>query len=142
MAQQLPEEQRTSEEERRNVEEGLNQRGLLFGQIPLGEQTSRAPYSEFAQKFYLNPQQQRANARKLAIERSIGRQEEISGVERGRGLEDINRQFPRQKRELEEEKRRRAITEFVPLARERARARYETSIQPTINSYLQGGYQA
>ena len=36
LAQQLPEEQRSSEEEKARISESLNQRGLLFGQIPLG----------------------------------------------------------------------------------------------------------
>lgn len=137
---QLGADQLSREEEIRNTLTELNRRGVLFGEIEPGGQergVSRAPYSDIAQRFTLSPLTERQGARKQAIERAISRQEEVAGVTRQRGIEEQDVAFPRYKRDLEEEKRKRALFEFVPLARERAQARYEESIGPSINQYLQ-----
>lgn len=135
----LAEEARKRQEEIMGTTEDLNRRGVLYGQIPLGDETSRAPYSDVAQRLFLGPQSERQAARKLAIERAIQRQSNIAGTERARGLEEQNIQFPRYQRSLEEEKRRRAFGEFVPLARERALAKYQESYGQSLAPYLQGG---
>lgn len=137
---QLAADRRLKEEELREALTELNRRGILFGEIDpsaLARGETKAPYSDIAQRFTLTPLSERQQAREQAIRRALARQEEVSGVERKRGIEELDIVLPRVKRELEEEKKRRAIAEFVPLARERARARYEEAYYPTIQRYLQ-----
>lgn len=106
--------------------EGLNKRGLLFGEIPTAGQ-SAAPYSQFAQMSELNPLAEKQSQRKMAIERALARQEEVAGLTRKRGIEEQNIQFPRQEQAILEEKEQKVQEQFVPQAYERARARYDAT---------------
>lgn len=124
------------EEEMRGALTNLNQRGILFGQIAPGTGESRAPYSDVAQRFTLQPLNEKQQARRMAIQRAIRRGEEVAGIEAQRGKEELDIQLPRTKRSFEEEKKRRVQTEFVPLARERALARYQEGPGATLRSYL------
>lgn len=132
---QLAEEKRLREEEFRGTTGGLNKRGILFGQIPLGEQTSKAPYSDVAQRWFLNPLSEKQAARKLAIERAIGRQGEIAETTKKRGVEDIDIAFPRYERELGEEKKEKAVLGMAPISYQREYGKY----QALLSKYMQGG---
>lgn len=124
-----------AKQEREGALEGLNKRGLLFGEIPTAGQ-SAAPYSQFAQMQDLNPLQQKQQQRKLAIERAIARQEEVAGINRTRGVEEQNILYPRQEQGILEEKENRVQTQFVPAAYERARNKYDATYQQSLNSQI------
>ena len=105
----------------------------------MGEQTSQAPYSDIAQRFFLNPMSEKQAARKQAIERAITRQSEntnLVGSEawKKRETEDINIAFPRYGRELGEQKRKDYVSVWEPRARDIAYNQYGGSFNP----YLQG----
>lgn len=135
-ASQLASDTATAKEETQSLLEGLNKRGLLFGEIPMGQQTSAAPYSQLAQTQELNPLSDKQALRKQAIERAIARQEEVAGVTRQRGIEEQNIQYPRTEQALLEEKENKVQTQYVPLAEERARARYENTYQQSLNQAI------
>lgn len=135
-ATQLTEDATTAREETDVVREGLNKRGLLFGEIPMGQQISAAPLSGLAQNQVINPLQQKQAARKQAIERAIARQEEVAGVTRTRGIEEQNILYPRQEQALLEEKENKVQTQYVPLAEERARERYNQTYQQSLNQQI------
>lgn len=112
-------------DETRNARGQLNQRGVLLGEIPAGEDTSKAPTSDYAQNYVLGPMEERQNMRKQAIERAMNRQGELAGVQktrleeelttaRKRGIEEQDISFPREQQRLEEEKRQRAFNEVAP----------------------------
>ena len=139
-ATQLAEHDRLKQDEIFNTLAELNKRGILAGQIDPGANErgeSRAPVSDIAQRFTLGPLTERQKARRDTIERALRRQQEVQGVEKQRGLQALDIELPRFKRGLEEEKARRVQTEFVPLARERALARYNEGPGRTIQQYLQ-----
>ena len=104
---------------------GANRRGTLFGEIPQGQDTAKAPYSEYAKEYIVNPMEQRQALRKQAIERAIQRQSEVArvnkerdverlGVEKTRGFEEQNIQYPRTQQELQTETREKAYNVQVP----------------------------
>ena len=106
-------------EERRSTLGGANQRGVLFDEIPRGEATSQAPYSQYAKGFLLEPMEEGQRLRSLAIERALQRQKELlsvtkergiegEGITRTRGIETEAIQAPRTKQALEEETRTKA----------------------------------
>lgn len=121
--------------ERRETIAGANTRGVLFGEIPQGQEGAKAPYSEYAKEYILNPMDQRQALRKQAIERAIQRQSEVAGIEKARttqgltiakerGLEEQNIQFPRTQQALQEETREKAYTQQVPLQYQEAYQKY------------------
>lgn len=128
-------------EETQGVAEGLNKRGLLFGEIGTPGQ-SAAPYSQFAQTQNFNPLQQKQALRKQAIERAIARQEEVAGITRGRELEEKNRLFPRQEQEILEEKENRVQQQFVPAAYDRAYQKYQNTYQQSLNQQINASLSA
>lgn len=134
LATQLAEEKRTREQETRETTTDLNRRGILFGQIPLGQDTSAAPYSDIAQRFFLNPMTEKQQARKLAIERAISRQSEQADITKGRDVQDIDIAFPRYQKGLEQEKLTKYRSEILPYEYGKAAAKYGASFNP----YLQG----
>ena len=93
--------------------ENLNKRGVLQSTIRTGEEE------------YLGDTQRR---RREAVERTLRRREEIAGLEKGRGVEDIERQFPRFKREMEEEKKQRAL-ELAGTEQQKGYQRYTAEAQ-------------
>src|SRR3990167_9725383 len=135
LSTQLAEDRRTKEEEIRSTTTDLNKRGILFGQIPMGQETSGAPNSDLAQRFFLNPMTEKQSARKQAIERAITRQGEVADTTRKRGIEDINIAFPRYQRELEQEKLNKFRNEIVPYEYAKKKSTYDASTNP----YMQGG---
>lgn len=134
LATQLAEEKRIKEQEIRETATDLNKKGILFGQIPLGEQTSLAPYSDVASRFFLDPLSEKQVARKQAIERAIARQEETSALTKKRGIEDIDIAYPRYQRGLEQEKLTKYRSEILPYEYGKAYSKYGASFNP----YLQG----
>ena len=128
---QVAEDAQTAKEETQTSIEGLNKRGLLFGEnTGVGP---AAPYSQFAQMQELNPLQTKQQQRKQAIERAISRQEEVAGITRQRGITEQDIMYPRREQELLEEKENKVQTQYVPLAEERARARYDNTYQQSMN---------
>jgi hypothetical protein len=73
--------------------EDLNRRGFLQSSIRTGEEE------------YLTETQ---TATREATERALQRQEELAGVERSRGVEELDIKLPRYERELMEEKKTKA----------------------------------
>ena len=134
LSTQLAEEKRTREQETRETTTDLNKRGILFGQMPLGQDTSAAPYSDIAQRFFLNPMTEKQQSRKLAIERAIQRQSEQAEITKGRDVEDINIAFPRYQRGLEQEKLTKYRSEILPYEYGKAQSKYGASFNP----YMQG----
>lgn len=132
----------TKDEELRDIKGALNQKGVLMGQAPSWQSGGMAPYSDYAQTWFLNPLDERQQLRRQAIERAIDRQAEIAGIDAARAKEDFLRdrdravqeydiKFPRYKRELEEEKKQKAITQMAPLKYEQEYQKY----QNLLNSY-------
>ena len=134
-ATQLGEAGVAEQEETAGTKETLNRRGLLFGEMAPGQESSAAPVSEFAQKFELDPLQKKQQARRAAIQRAIARQEEVAGVEKTRGLEEQNIAFPRFQRELEREKTQKAVLEMTPMKYQRELTKYNANVSGS--SYLQ-----
>lgn len=96
--------------------EGLNRRGMLQSTIRTEDQQN------------LDDTQRR---RREAVERGLRRREEVAGVERARGTEDINIKFPRFKAELEEEKKQRAL-ELAGTKQQQGYQRYMAEAQRFI----------
>lgn len=129
---------RQAKDEREAAIEDLNRRGLLFGEIPTAGQ-SQAPYSQFAQNQVLQPLDEKQAARQMAIRRAISRQEEAAGVERTRGIEEQNIQFPRYKKALEEEKKEKAVLQMAPLKYQQEYTKYQATAGRAVNNpYIQG----
>ena len=133
---QLAADKRVAEQEFRDTTTDLNRRGMLFGEMEPGtEEQSKAPYGDIAQRFFLNPMSEKQSARKLAIERAIGRQGEVAETTRKRGVEDIDIAFPRYERELGQEKQEKAILQMAPLSYQQSYGKY----QALLSKYNQGG---
>lgn len=131
----------TARDETQTSLEGLNKRGMLFGEIPTAGQ-SAAPYSQLAQSQELNPLAQKQAQRKQAIERAISRQEEVAGVTRQRGIEAQDIQYPRTEQALLEEKENKVQTQFVPAAYQRARDKYDNTYQQSMNQQINASLSA
>ena len=136
LATQTTADTQTAKEETQGSMEALNRRGVLFGQMDPGQETSAAPISDFAQKFELDPLQAKQQARRQAIQRAISRQEEVAGVEKTRGLQEQDIAFPRYKKALEEEKQEKAVLQMAPLKYQRELTKYNATVGNS--SYLQG----
>ena len=126
---------RQKEQELQSTLTELNRRGILFGEQPAGTQESRAPYSDIAQRFFLDPLSKEQQARQQAIERAVTRQGEVAGIEKARGTEDIDREFPRYKRELEEEKKEKAVLQMAPLKYQQELSKYQATTRPALTQY-------
>lgn len=104
--------------ERERLLEDLNRRGFF---VP--EQ-----YKSTIQERETGELTQRQQARRGAIERATQRREELAGLERKRGIEELDIGFPRQQRELEEEKKLKAAEMAqTKYGREQAKFLAETS---------------
>ncbi len=123
-------------EENLTLGDSLNKRGVMFSEAPAGDPAGGMVRSGLAGTEFgaLGTKQ---DARRQAIERALSRQEEVAGVERKRGIEEQDIQQPRYARALKEEQEKRIQTEFVPMARERARTKYDETYAATLNPYLQ-----
>ena len=121
-------------EEKDATIDSLNQRGVLFGGNQAGDTASgQMPFSGLAQQDMGNLQT-RQQARRMAIQRAIQRQEEVAQTERKRGVEEQDIAFPRYERALHQEKLDKARFNIVPYYRDKAYARYQGSFNP----YMQG----
>lgn len=120
--------ERTAKDERLGTLDELNRRGVLFGEQQGPQGASRAPYSQFAQQFYLNPQEERIGSRQAAIRRALERQGEVAGIERQRGIEEQDIAFPRYKTALEEEKKEKAVTQMAPLKYTQELSKYNATV--------------
>ena len=125
-------------DETRNTLGALNQRGVLIGEMDPNQTSAKAPYSSYAQDWFLNPMNERQIARKQAVERAVtrqkeqlgmteGRQQEGVGVTKTRGLEEQNIQYPRTQQALEEEKRQRAFNEVTPSIYQQEYTKYKVA---------------
>lgn len=134
---QIATDTQTAKEETTSAVENLNRRGLLFSEMEPDQAatSSAAPYSQYAQKFELNPLAEKQQARRQAIQRAIMRQEEIAGEERKRGIEEQDIAFPRYKKALEEEKKEKATLQMAPLKYQRELTKYNATVGNS--SYLQ-----
>lgn len=103
-------------EENRNLQGSLNQRNVLLGTIPQGDTSSAAPMGEYAKSWFINPQTERQDLRKLAIERALSRQKEVAGMTKQSALGDIGYGLKKTQTassktgELSEIEKQRAIT--------------------------------
>ena len=88
----------TEPKERERLLEDLNRRGLF---VP--EQ-----YKSSIQETETGELTSRQQARREAVERATQRRGELAGIERQRGTQELDIQFPRRQRELEEEKKLKA----------------------------------
>lgn len=132
----------TAKEETTAAREGLNQRGLLFGNIPEGQPNqSAAPTSQFAQTQELNPLADKQQQRRMAIQRALDRQNEVAGIEKSRTLTDTNTQATRYARDLENEKKEKAVLQMAPLKYNQEYAKYQAtvgqSVNQNVNPYMQ-----
>lgn len=125
--------QMLAREENLDTQGSLNNRGVLFGQIT-DPNSSKAPYSLFAQENFLNPLSEKQALRRQAIERALSRQNEVAGIERKRGIEEQDIAFPRFQRALEQEKLDKARMQIVPYKQQQAYSKYQASTNP----YMQG----
>lgn len=117
--------------ETRNARAGLNARGVLVGEMG-PDQTGAAPESGYAQQYVMNPLRQQQDARRLAIQRAIQRQEELAGTSKSRGFEDQDIAFNKYRDEIQEEKQQKAITQMAPMAYQQAYDKYLATIGRSI----------
>ena len=142
--------------EERDMRANLNNRGVLVGEIPIGQESSAAPVSEYAQSYHLQPFQERSALRRQAIQRAIARQSQSAGVTKARALEDaavkeqqaraeaarsdeaaalkktrgneeIDIAKPRYEKELEQEKREKAVLQMAPLTYQQEYSKWQAT---------------
>ena len=112
-------------EENRNLQGSLNQRNVLLGTIPQGDTGSAAPMGEYAKSWFINPQTERQDLRKLAIERALKRQKEVAGTtatreqeglttQRARGIEEQYLEYTKFERELNKTNEQEAFNVLAP----------------------------
>lgn len=138
---QLGTEKIENQQESNKMNEDLNKRGVLLGEKAPADQMSVAPYSQFAQQ-QITPMQEKQALRKQAIERAIQRQDEVAGFDRRKALEDPSMDTSRVQRDFKEEQEKRIQTEFVPMAQERAKEKYNQTYQQSMNQAIQRSLSA
>lgn len=138
---QLAQDTLAAKDESRNLLDTLNKRGVLFSETPPGSTDAAMPYSGLAQQ-ELGTMGEKQVLRKQAIERAIARQSEVAGFDRRRQLEQPSMDLSRIQRNLKEEQEKRIQEEFVPMARERAREKYDQTYQQSLNQAVQRSLSA
>jgi len=104
-----------------------NKRGVLVGQIPTGQETSKAPTSEYYSKFIGAPMEQGQQLRQQAIKRALSRQTEAAGISKVRGSDEQDRKWRDTQLDIEQEKREKANTQMAPLKYQEAYSKYRAS---------------
>lgn len=87
LATNLEQENLNSTQETRQAQGQANQRGTYVGQIPIGENTSKAPTSPYYEQYVGKPMAENQALRKQAIERAVQRQQEVAGITKTRADE-------------------------------------------------------
>lgn len=141
LVNQIGQDKLTATKETQGLTEDLNKRGILFGEKAPASQMSVAPYSQFATQ-QQTPLQDKQALRKQAIERAIQRQDEVAGFDRQKALQDPSMDTARIQRDLKEEEEKRIQTEFLPLAQERAKDKYDATYQQSMNQAIQRSLSA